>query len=125
MASYTGCKIYKRICSQNNKGSSKFKRNLNTYQGNGLTGNYNNKPRRHFRTYSEAVSNKLGSTNQKSTTEDNNNVGFFELINDIVGNVTITKAINIIKDTFLKIKNASDGLAKTTIIIEGMIKLFK
>ena len=125
VASFPECEAYKNALGKGNRNRKNFK-----VEGNDISrGQFNivnNTPATtragNYKTYRDATCGIKGSMN--SSNEHNQNTGFAEIIKELVGNIDISRTINIIKDTVLKIKNAKDSLTKVAIVIEGITQLF-
>lgn len=64
------------------------------------------------------------SSNVNSKDEDFSFTSLWSEIKLIFNNVNLRKTVNIVRKTFINIKNSKDAISKITCLIEGVIEIF-
>lgn len=136
VASDTCCPVYqfvrdKRTRPQQQHNTPKRNYTTNFYRSEDETGTYRdrlmNRSSMNNNNNTSTMPSVSQRTNYSHNNTNNNNNTFSEIfgeIKDFIKNVNFTRIMNVVKNTFNKIKNESDGLSKAAIFIEGVVEIF-
>lgn len=125
-ASYSECKIFKKVSTKANTGKFQRAPRLQTGADTNRGQNFTeaNNPWVRFNK-GRTTNQRTGSTSANPNTASQENSSIFDIIKKLFCNMNWTRILNIVKDTALKVNEAPDGLSKSAIIINGIVEIFK